>query len=41
MPIGQTPGFLSRAISRQLRRGSKAYGLVNDVEIRLATKAKE
>jgi len=41
IPIGQTPGFLSRAIGQQLRRGCKASGSMNDVEIHLATKARE
>ena len=33
MQIGRTLGFLSRATSQQLRRGCKASGSINDVEI--------
>ena len=40
-PIGWTPGFLSRAISQQFRRRCKASGLVNNMEICLATEVKE
>ena len=40
-PIGRAPGFLSRAISQQFRRGCKASGSVNNVEICLATEVKE
>ena len=41
MPIGQTPGFLSRAIRQQLSKGCKASGSVKDVDMCLATDAKE
>ena len=40
MPIGRTPGFLSRAISRQARRGDIDIGSTYEVHI-LATRAKE
>ena len=39
MPTDQIPGFLSRAISQQLRRCCKASGLVKDVEMHLKTEA--
>ena len=43
MPIGQTPGFLSRAISRQPRRGDIYLGSTYEVYIHilLASRAKE
>ena len=41
MPIGRTPGFLSRAISRQARRGEIDFGSTYEVQILLATRAKE
>ena len=41
MPMGLTPGFLSRAIKRQFKRGCKASGSVKEVEIRFATRANE
>ena len=41
MPIGLTPGFLSRAIKWQFKRGCKASGSVKEVEIRFATRANE
>ena len=41
MPTGQIPGFLSRAISQQLRRCCEASGLVKDVEMHLITEAKQ
>ena len=41
MPIGRTPGFLSRAISRQARRGEIDFGSTYDVQILLATEARE
>ena len=40
MPIGQTPGFLSRAMSRQARRGEIALGSTYEVQILLVTIAK-
>ena len=41
MPIGRTPGFSSRAISRQARRGDIDFGSTYEVHILLATRAKE
>ena len=41
MTIGQTPGFLSKAISRQARRGEIDFWSTYAVQILLATKAKE
>ena len=41
MPIERTPGFLSRAISRQARRGEIDFGSTYDVQILLATEARE
>ena len=41
IPIGRTPGFLSRAIRRLLSKGNKAAGSTNEVQMRLATKARE
>ena len=40
MPIGRTPGFLSRAMSRQARRGEIALGSTYEVQILLVTIAK-
>ena len=41
IPIGRTPGFLSRAISRQAKRGEIDFGSTYEVQILLATRAKE
>ena len=41
MPIGRTPGFLSRAMSRQARKGERDFGSTYRVHILLATSAKE
>ena len=41
MPIGRTPGFLSRAMSRQARKGDRDFGSTYDVHILLATRARE
>ena len=35
MPIGRTPGFLSKAISRQARRGEINFGSTYEVQILL------
>ena len=40
-PIDRTSAFLSRAIRRLLRRGCGATESIKEVEIRLATKARE
>ena len=40
MPIGRTPGFLSRAMSRQARKAEREFGLTYDVHILLATRAR-
>ena len=41
MPIGRIPGFLSRAISLQARRGEIDLGSMYEVQILLATRARE
>ena len=41
MPIGRTPGFLSRVISWQARKGERDFRLTYDVHILLATRARE
>lgn len=41
MPIGRTPGFLSRAISRQARSGEMDFGSTCEVQSLLAVRAKE
>ena len=41
IPIGRTPGFLSRAISRQAKRDEIDFGSTYEVQILLATRAKE
>ena len=41
MPIGRTPGFLFRAMSRQARRGERDFWSTYDVHILLATRARE
>ena len=41
MPIGQKPGFLSRAISRQARRDDIDFGSTYEVQILLATRDKK
>ena len=38
MPIGRTPGFLSRALSRQARRGDKDFGSTYDVHTHMRHK---
>ena len=40
-PIGQTPGFLSRVISWQAKRGEMDFRSTCEVQILLATRAKE
>ena len=41
MRIVWTPGFLSKAISQQTRRGEIDFGSTSEVQILLATSAKE
>ena len=41
IPIGLTPGFLSKAISRLASRGPALMGSTNDEHILLATEASE
>ena len=41
MPMEQTPGFLSRAINQQLKRGCRASGSIKDVDMCFATKYRE
>ena len=41
IPIGRIPGFLSRAISQQSKRGEIDFGSTYEVQILLATRAKE
>ena len=41
IPIGRTPGFLSKAISRQARRGEIDFKSTYELKIILATRAKE
>ena len=41
MPIGQTPGFLSSGVRRQLTKPVRPIGSTNSVEILRASKARE
>ena len=41
MPIGRTPGFLFKPISRQARRDEIDFGSIYEVHILLANRAKE
>jgi len=39
MPIGLTPGFLSKAIKRQAKKGERISGDTKEVQIYLANRA--